>query len=164
MPLTDSEVLAGALDVRFGQRRVTLPILTIAQNETWQALVGQRLATDVGGLSYESLANLHRSTGATFDTVVELVLAYDLSNVLGGREVLRTEASNAQVWALFRRLLEASYPFATDLRTVALVVMDMISRAQVIAAMAEVDQTRGPTSTPTLPATGTPSPTASATN
>lgn len=168
--LTEPEILAGALQARVGQRAVALPILSIADNEEWQVLLGQRLASDVAPLSYDTLANLAQSTGATFDTVLDLVVAYDRSNVLGGAKGLRREALNVQVWDIFKRCLEASYPFAHDLRTVALVVMDLITRAQVITALSETtpptptDSTPGPMSSPMRSDIGTPSQGASAAN
>ena len=107
---TEDEAEAGLIRVSMGGERLTLPVLTIAQSEEWQAAVGAELSTldDGLGVGDGTLGTvLQRGSQA----MVTVVLAYDVGGVLGGEEGIRSRMTQRELWQATETMLDAEFPF-----------------------------------------------------
>lgn len=109
---TEEAALSGLLEIRMGGQPYTLPVLTMAQSEAWQRTLAQRLASidvlpdlDDGG---ELMAQLFAAGG---QAKLDVVAAYDLTGVLGGREAIRERITQMELAAALEVMVEAELPF-----------------------------------------------------
>lgn len=116
---SEEDVLRGVLLVSLGVPAVSkeIPILSIADARKWKAKLGQTLGGELGKMSLENLKDGGPIALAVGDRTVDLVLAYDMSAALGGREWIESNATDAQIYNVLRRLIEVSFPFVRDLKT-----------------------------------------------
>lgn len=116
----ETEIVAGLLRVKIGGRRAEdreLPILAAAASREWKKELARRMVGDVATMDLETPADLSVVGAAIGDRMLDLVVAYDLTASLGGREWLEANATDVELYGLFRRLLDVSFPFVHDLRT-----------------------------------------------
>lgn len=116
---SEEDVLRGVLLVSLGKPPVTkeIPVLSIAEARKWKAALGRTLGGEVANMSLERLQDAGPIALAVGDRTVDLVLAYDTTAALGGREWIEANATDAQLYGLLRRLVEVSFPFVRDLKT-----------------------------------------------
>jgi hypothetical protein len=127
------DVLAGVLRIAVGGRERIVPTLSIRATREWQ----QEIARGPGGFSVPvsdddwSAADVADFSGLTLQTVLDVVVAYDRTGALGGREWLEENADPAQLYAAASQMAEAAFPFATDTRLLlaALVVRSILPGA-----------------------------------
>jgi hypothetical protein len=119
MTRTDEDVLAGVLRVPVGGVEKIVPTLPIRATREWQALLSEKL----GGFGVVMAAEQSPATLAAFgslslDTILDLVVAYDRTDALGGRDWLEEHADPAQLYGAVRQMAEVVFPFVTDMQTV----------------------------------------------
>lgn len=137
MPETRSEedVLRGVLRVQVGKEEKELPILSIAAARKWKLRLGGMLGSEISTMRLEGIEDGSKLALAVGDKTVELVLEYDQGAALGGREWFEANATDAQAYAILKRLIEVSFPFVRDLKTLiaelrALGLADLLASAQ----------------------------------
>lgn len=109
---TDILARAGVPLVIGGETRLVTP-LTIAQNREWKRLLADKIAgLDIGSSWASFLLRLSTLT----DDQVELLVAYDRHNALGGREWIEAHATDTEVWDALKEVLELAYPQLRELK------------------------------------------------
>ena len=124
------DVLAGVLRIAVGGVERIVPTLPLRATREWQA----QLAAGPSGFSVPvteddwTAANVSEFAGLTLDTVLDMVVAYDRTGALGGREWLDENADPAQLYAAAEQMAEVAYPFADNVRLLlaALVVRTVV--------------------------------------
>ena len=124
------DVLAGVLRIAVGGVEKIVPTLPIAPTREWQAQLGK----DPSGFSVPdndddwTRANVAEFAGLALDKIMDMVVAYDRTGALGGREWLEQNADPAQLRAAITQMAEVAFPFATDIPTLlaALVVRSVV--------------------------------------
>jgi hypothetical protein len=114
---SEEDVLRGVLPVTVGGEKREIPVLTIGKARKWKVELGKVVGTDVAAMSLESLGDGASVANTVGDRMLELVLAYDEGAALGGREYLEEHATDQEIYAIFRGLVQVSFPFVRDLRT-----------------------------------------------
>ena len=99
---TEEARAAGFLHLVLGGTRVELPVLKIRQARAWKEKLG---ATEMSPTDLES------DMDYPMRVMLDLVAAYDVTGVLGGVEAIEDRATDREVYAAFRAMLEATYPF-----------------------------------------------------
>lgn len=125
---TTEELAGGFVRARVGGTTKDLPTLKIAAAREWRlrlvealgAVSPSVLSLDLDALKVDGIAamtGLAPLAQLTSDRILELVVAYDPSAALGGRDWLEEHADDAEMYALLRVILGVVFPFATDLRS-----------------------------------------------
>ena len=155
-PRPEYEVLAASpIAVVLAGRERSLPPLSIRANRAWKKqlaeTVGQAWVAFGAADDYGSIVGL--MAGLT-DEMLDLLMAYDTSGALGGREWLEDHATDSEVYAAFKQVAAVAYPPFQDARGI-----PGLGQA-LLGLIASVSQAR----TSSLPATGARSPDASTTS
>lgn len=114
---SEEDILAGVLHVQVGGVTKALPTLKLRKAREWKVLVAETLSTQVDTFDLTGAGDMARLANMAGDRVLDLVLAYDQSGALGGREWLEDNADDAQLYAILRTALETSFPFVHDLQS-----------------------------------------------
>lgn len=117
---SEAEVVSGVLSVTVGGRKAEereLPVLSAGRSRAWKRSLARSMLVDIASLDLEKPADLAAVGGAVGDRILDLVIEYDETASLGGREWLEANATDEELYSLFRRLLDVSFPFVHDLRT-----------------------------------------------
>jgi hypothetical protein len=109
---TEEEVLAGLLTVTVGGIEKSMPTLPIRDAREWR----KRLAAEVGpiaGLKIDAndWAGMPGKLDLAEDTMLDLIVAYDRTGALGGREWLEEHAWPRDLGPIFTLCVEAVFPF-----------------------------------------------------
>jgi len=131
---TEEEIVAGLLSVTVGAIRKPLRVLTMRESRVWKAGLVQAIGGNLATMNLAGVEDVAPFVDAAADRILDLVVAYDVDGSLGGRDWLESKASDAEVYAVFRRCLEVSFPFVRDLRSAlaeirALGLADLLSSA-----------------------------------
>ena len=128
----DADVVAGTLHMRLGGYDKTLPELTIEENEVWQGKLVTGLAEVLQTMdAVKDWDQAVRLVSRSTPLMVDLLIAYDKSGMLGGRDWLRKNATNSELYDAFKEVAVASYPFARDLRqfpSLAVLLLDQVAK------------------------------------
>jgi hypothetical protein len=127
-PRTTEEIAGGFIRARVGGTTRDLPTLKIAAAREWRLRLVEALGSvspsmlslDLDALKGDGIAamtGLAPLAQMTSDRILDLVVAYDPSAALGGRDWLEEHADDAELYALLRVILGVVFPFVTDLRS-----------------------------------------------
>jgi hypothetical protein len=130
---TAEDVLGAILPVTIGGQGRNLPVLPIGACRTWRSTLATTVDQGIGKLNLGDLGDGSEVLTAIGDQVLELVIAYDIDSALGGREYLETHATDGELYAILRRLLEVSFPFVKDLRGL-IVELKLLGLGELLAA------------------------------
>ena len=119
MARTEEDILAGVLRIRVGGVEKTMPTLKLKAAREWKAQLIGVMSSRLDGFNVTGTADFAQLAQLAGDQMLDLVLAYDKTGALGGREWLEDNADDAQLYAVLRQALEVSFPFVTDLAAVA---------------------------------------------
>lgn len=114
---------ASPLTVMVGGEAHDVPILTIRQSRDWKKLVQDKI-----GLAFTDLSDVSKliQSGGLLnvagDSLMELVLAYDHTKVLGTQDDLEAAWTDADLYRVFRQMLDITFPFVDDLRSLVLML------------------------------------------
>lgn len=112
------DVLAGVLRISVGGVEKLVPTLKLRGSRDWQALVADKLAAIKPALAADPTADtIAGVTRLAMGSIVELILEYDKTSALGGREWLEDNADPAQLYAAVRQMGQVAFPFVDDLVT-----------------------------------------------
>jgi len=112
---SEEDILAGVLRVRVGSAVKTMPTLKLRQAAAWREKVTTTLSSQLDGFNLNGTADLAGLAQLAAGQMLDLVLAYDQTNALGGRDWLEDNADDAQLYAILRACLDVSFPFVRDL-------------------------------------------------
>jgi hypothetical protein len=129
---SEEDVLSGVLRVVVGGRERELPVRSIASSRAWKLELTKAIAGNVGGMSLDSLEDGGAVANAIGDRILDLVVAYDEGAALGGREYLEEHATDREIYFAFRAILEATFPFVRDLRSI-LVELKALGLAELLS-------------------------------
>lgn len=104
------DVLAGVLRISVGGVEKIVPTLPIRATREWQARALDDKTAPAVEAEGAGIANL------AYDTVLDIVLTYDRTNALGGREWLEENADPAQLYAAAQQMAEVAFPFVEDVK------------------------------------------------
>ena len=114
---SEEDILRGVLVVSIGKpvSKKEIPVLSIAENRKWKAELASLVGTSVGGMKLESVDDGAKVALSLGDRMIDMVIAYDQSAALGGREWIEANATDAQIYAIARSMIEVAFPFVRDL-------------------------------------------------
>ena len=111
------DVLAGILRIAVGGVEKIVPTLPIRATREWQALIAKGpQAFAPRDLNDWAPSDAFDFTFLTLDAILDIVVAYDRTSALGGREWLEEHADPAQLYAASAQMAEVAFPFAEDTR------------------------------------------------
>ena len=150
----EEEALAGILLLTIAgppSRRVELPVLKMGRARRWRKLVADTFASLVS-VPADSPEGNEAMAGAQLD----LILAYDAGDVLGGREWIEEHVTDEELDTIYNLIVEKSYRFVSSPTALVLAIL------QQVAASERAKSTNGPsptgTSVPTISTSDSPSP------
>ena len=138
------DVLAGVLRIAVGGVEKTVPTLSLRASRDWQNALGKRPS----GFSVApanddwTLANVSEFSNIAIDTLLDIVVAYDRTGALGGREWLEENADPTQLANAAELMVGASNPFADNAR---LLLVALVLRS--VVGSASPNSTNGPSRT-----------------
>ncbi len=110
------DVLAGVLRIAVGGQEKLVPTLPIRATREWQAWLAAKPSDYAVPEGDDwSPAEVRDFTGFTLEAVLDMVVAYDRTGALGGREWLEEHADPAQLYAAIAQMAEVAFPFATNI-------------------------------------------------
>lgn len=125
---SQEEVAGGFLRCRVGASTIDIPTLKMRDERKWKLLLAERLndlaQTDVGEADFTDFGNPETLKAAATlinlpgDAVLELVVAYDKTEALGGREWIEENADSSELWTVLRRAFLVVFPFVTGIGSV----------------------------------------------
>lgn len=110
---SEADVLAGVIPVPLptGVRRI--PTLKIKAAREWKT---KAMESAQGLFKFDgSIGALPDFVDMASDTMLDLIVAYDVTNALGGKDALEDALDDAQAWDVLKALLDVAFPFAQDL-------------------------------------------------
>lgn len=138
------DVVAGVLRIAVGGQERLVPTLPIRATREWQAEIAKGPAGFTVPVDDDdwSAATLSEFTGFTLEAILDIVVAYDRTGALGGREWLEEHADPAQLYAAASQMAEVAFPFATD---IPMVLAALVVRQ--VAVPSQASSTSGPSRT-----------------
>ena len=136
------DVLSGTLRIPLGGVEKIVPTLPIRASREWQQLITEK----VGGFgAVMSAQQTPEALGAlanlSLDTILDLVVAYDRTNALGGREWLEEHADPAQLYGAVRAMAGVAFPFVNDAKALVGLLPGLVD------ALSQPSSTSGPSPT-----------------
>lgn len=161
------EVAGGFIRCRLGTEVRNLPTLKISDERAWKESLAKAVGTAQVSVDWEALkAGGDRAYHALTpmlslptDIALEMLVAYDKSGALGGREWLERNADSKQVYDLLVAVGRVVFPFVHDLRGVLREIIQIQQTVRRLEAAAEVEsESEQSSSTNGLSPTGTSTP------
>ena len=146
-PRAEEDVVAGVLPVPVGGIVKNLRILSMRESRAWKLSLVNAGTKGIGNLDLRSSEDVGPLIDTAADKILELVVAYDVDGTLGGREWLESKATDVEIYAVFRRCLEVSFPFVKDLRS-ALAELRALGLADLLANAASRPASSGSGASP----------------
>jgi len=122
----ETEAFAAKITGTVDGEPVSIPVLRIKHADEWRTELEVQAAV-VGTSIFEGLPGMIGMSSSMVQAMLELVIAYDRSNVLGGMDNFVEKASDGEAWALFKEMVDASYPFVDDLNRMGLLLSKITS-------------------------------------
>jgi len=112
------EVAGGFLRVSLGGQARSLPILKIDHNRAWKELFNVTVSEALGGTrQLQTLDDVVNLLATSTDTMLDLLVAYDESGALGGKEWMDRNATDRDIYEALKKVTDAAFPFGVDLIT-----------------------------------------------
>jgi hypothetical protein len=112
MARTEEEVLSGLLQVSVGGMAKAVPTLKVVHVAEWGRLLAP---ASVGKVPTEwTMSDVASISGQTAERLLDLIVAYDRTGALGGREWLAEHADPAQLHAIVVQMVGNAFPLAVD--------------------------------------------------
>lgn len=139
------DVLAGVLHIAIGGVDKEVPTLALRASRDWLAAAASRVDgfRDIFAQE-ESPETLAVFASASLDTILDVVVAYDTTSALGGREWLEEHADPSQLYGALRQMGAVALPFVNDVRTLLAVLPGLLRPA---VASSSTNSTNGRSST-----------------
>lgn len=125
---TEDARASGLLHFTLGGDPVELPVLRIRAAREWKAKLDAADAS--GGTDLDH----------PIEVMLDLLVAYDVQGVLGGRDAIEDRATDREVYAAFSEVLAATFPFVRDSRAM---MADDFARMVAVALLGRAASTNG---------------------
>lgn len=112
---TEDQKLRGVVPVGWGGEVREVPTLKRGASRAWKERLSGALQ-EVGNFQVTAMDSISVAGNIASDTMLDLVLEYDQTHVLGDREWIDANVDDTEVYMAFRSFLDVSYPFVSDLR------------------------------------------------
>jgi hypothetical protein len=138
MDRTPEDRVLGILRITVGSVEKEVPTLPLRPAREWQRLV----TAESGGFGLPPLRDwanddVGRFSNLTVDKLLDLVIAYDRSGALGGRDWLEENADPAQLYAAAEAMADNAFPFGNARTLLAGIV------TQALVPLAQPNSTNG---------------------
>lgn len=98
-----------------GQAR-SLPELTRVRNREFQKFYAEKVRSTLKATEeLTELDDVINLMSSSIDEMMEIVLVYDETNALGGRDYLDSHATDREIYEAFKKVTDAAHPFGKDL-------------------------------------------------
>jgi hypothetical protein len=135
-----------------GGQPVRLPVLSVDDNEQWVERFNAEFASLLGELpGVESMAAASTLGVRGLSRMVDLLVAYDTTHVLGGADHLRATATPNEISVAFRKVLSAAFPFDNELVKFLMPAIRSVLTSQIINTALERSTKSQPPSTDGAP-------------
>lgn len=120
---TEDEKARGIVPARIAGSTRSMPTLKAKAARPWKLLVVQTISNvakdaDVRGQGgADTIADVLNLGVLAGDKVLDLLLEYDVTAALGGREYLEENADDSQLYAVLRAVADVHFPFVADVMT-----------------------------------------------
>lgn len=117
--MDETEILSGSISVVMGGQRRALPVLKINKAGPWRAAVLKVLS----GFEKADKMSAAAAMNLPAEKLLDLVVAYDLNSVLGGKAWIEENATDKEVYDAFIAMWNETFPYkglARDLITASL--------------------------------------------
>lgn len=112
----DEQVAGGFIAMSLGGQPKRLSVLTIDRNRDWTARFNATVAETIGKAGQlNDLDDMVRLLAGSIDVMLDLLVAYDDSGALGGREWIHKNATDREVYEALKKVTDAAFPFGVDL-------------------------------------------------
>jgi hypothetical protein len=116
-PLRSDEEVAGMfISVTLGGQVKSLPVLPRARNREFQKFYAEKVRTTLKAteelVELDDVINLMANS---IDEMMEVLLTYDESAALGGKEWVDRNATDREIYEAFKKVTDAAHPFGKDL-------------------------------------------------
>lgn len=123
---SQEELAGGFLRVVVDGSPRNLPTLKIRAEREWKLLLAQTLGETQLNIDFAALQKGGDSTymalapmaNLATDLAIDLLLAYDRSGVLGGRDFIEEHMDASEVYRALVKCLRVAFPFVADVRSV----------------------------------------------
>jgi hypothetical protein len=139
---------AGILRFSFGGEERTCPTLKIGASRDWLKRAAGRLPVLLDALGLDSDTEQSAFVDFSYQTCLELVLEYDASGALGGREWLEEHADPAQLYDALRLMARVAVPFGNDLQSLVAILVTLVPELFERVAPADGSDSTRSTSSP----------------
>lgn len=116
---TEADQVYGRIPCRFGNEVRYLPTMKIGPVRAWKRTLAES-ASRLAGLDLregeQAISDLTLFASGATDEVLDLVLAYDTTGALGGRDWLEAHADDRELYVVLRSILAVHFPFVEDVR------------------------------------------------
>lgn len=134
---TPEELAGGFIRVTAGGQERRLPTLKLSGERDWRLALAKKVGEAQLDLDFDALKEGgDRAYGALApmanlptDMALDLIVAYDRTAALGGREWLEENCDSAQLYDLLLRILRVVFPFVADLRGAIKEFMELLGAA-----------------------------------
>ena len=115
-PLRPDEEVAGRyISATLGGQVKRLPVLSIARNRDWKQKYDEMVVEVGASAESDDFEEVVRVLSDGIDKFLDLLMDYDETGALGGREWIEANATDKEVYDLFGIVKNAAYPFGIDL-------------------------------------------------
>ncbi len=132
---SDEDRLAGVLRIAVGGDEKIVPTLPIKATREWQAALAPDEAAAVSDADLTP-GDTVRLIDLSLDAVLNVVVTYDRTSALGGREWLDEHADPEQLYVAAGQMAEVAFPFA---RSVPMLLGALLARS--VAASSQPSST-----------------------
>lgn len=144
----DEEVAGGYISATLGGQARSLPVLPRAENREFQRVYKERVGQTIKSAGeLNDLEDVIQLMSASIDEMMEVVLIYDKTGALGGREWIDTHATDREIYELFKKVTHAAHPFGQDLVAAIPDLRAMLLRSMLRAAAGSPSTSSSPPST-----------------
>lgn len=113
---TPEQIASAVIVVGMGGQVRHLPVLPIEHNETWTKLFSETISGALAQMpAIDTLADVTALGSVGIERMVDLLVAYDRTGALGGRDVIRATATPPEVYEAMKQVTAAAFPFGADL-------------------------------------------------
>ena len=126
MARTEEEIIGGYITVRIGDEARRLPTLKIAESRVWKQAFSKAFAGDLASPRQPGSAAMLAFMAADHlgsTVMLDLIVAYDKTKVLGGRKEIERVLDDDQMYAIYNQLIEVTFRFARELTATQLAMM-----------------------------------------
>jgi hypothetical protein len=129
---SDEEVAGGFISATLGGQVRRLPVLPRARNREFQKVYADKVRTTIANAGkLGDLEDVIEMMSSSIDEMLDIVLFYDESATLGGREWIDAHATDREIYDLFKQVTHAAHPFGKDLLALIPDLRSMLLRATI---------------------------------